>query len=452
MVSWDSVRADQLPMYGYERNTTPYLNEIAKEGLIFDDTHVAGVGTPTSFTGIFTGQHAHADQTLIDPEHWKQANENRVLLSKKLQEAGYHTGGVHANALMSTFYGWNRGWDTYEDNLWTQGDTDLTSPDENGKTWWLQFKKTTLLPALRKANLAGLSIHAKNVLFAQQAYSPWEELWEYVDKFVRKAPEPWFLWVLLIDTHHPWTAPKEFQEWEQPPFRRMNALNYIMRRAPEWTGFRNQKIVNAYDNELRHADAFMRSLDALLDETDNDDAPLIMHSDHGDELGEHGSYGHRPAMWDTVTRVPLIMKNVGETGRVEGPHSLKDLGSTVLDLAGSDYRLNNRPSLLGDERPERDSVYIENRKEDGTRLAATAGRDWRKVVYVPDGGFMAFDRDKDPYEQKDIWGQGMDEKLKKLETRLQERLRETDSGTVENSEGEMTAETQERLANLGYIE
>ncbi|MFC7045597.1 sulfatase-like hydrolase/transferase [Halobacteriaceae archaeon GCM10025711] len=446
LISWDSVRADQLPMYGYERQTTPYLAEIAEDGLVFDDTHVTGVGTPTSFTGAFTGEHAHAVQANIDPEHWRESNAGRRLLSEALQDAGYTTGAIHANALMSRYYGWNRGWNTFKDHLWTEGG------DTEQAQRWSAFKKTTVLPLLRKYNLAGPVIHAKNILLDQPAYASWEDLWGDVQAFVEEAPEPWFLWVLLVDTHHPWTAPDEYQAWPQPGRRVTNGWNYVMRRYPEFTGTRKPIIVNAYDNELRHADAFLRRFDELLEAHGYGDVPTIVHSDHGDELGEHDDYGHAPAMWDTVTRVPLVMRNVGETGRVDGPVTLKDLGSTVLDLAGSDERLNDRPSLLGSEREDREHVYVENRTMDGDRLAAAVGRDGWKVIRHADGTLEAYHRTDDPYEQRDRYGEHPTELEEWLHAQIARREQLAAGEESTGGESDLDASVQERLTELGYID
>lgn len=446
LISWDSVRADHLPMYGYDRETTPYLSDVAADGLVFEDTHVSGVGTPTSFTGAFTGEHAHAVQTNIEPEHWQDANGRRRLLSEALQDAGYHTGAVHSNALMSRYYGWHRGWDVYKDNLWTEaGDTEQARK-------WNELKKTVILPVLRKTGLAGAAIHARNIALRKDSYAPWESMWDDIREFVETAPEPWFLWVLLVDTHHPWHPPEQYQEWVQPGFRQTHAWNYIMRRYPEFTGERKQAIVNAYDNELRHADGFLKRLDGLLAETGNADAPMIVHSDHGDELGEHDDYGHRPAMWDTVTRVPLIMRNVGESGRVDGPHTLKDLGSTVLDLAGSDERLNGRPSLLGDERTDRDRVYIENKTLDGETIAAAVDdRGW-KVIDHPDEGLRAFYRPDDPFEQHSMLDDQTADLREWLRQEMQRDRRSIEQQSAAQTQAEAGSDVQERLAELGYIE
>jgi arylsulfatase len=284
----------------------------------------------------------------------------------------------------------------------------------------------------------------------------WEAMWDEVSEFVETAPEPWFLWVLLIDTHHPYYAPREYQKWDQPGIRSTYAYNYVMRRYRRMVGERRQSIVNAYDNTMRYADEFVKRLWEKLEAEGHGDQPFIFHSDHGDEFGEHANYGHRPLMYDSVTRVPLTMWNVGETGRVEGPNTLLDLGNTVLDLADSDVRMGTGASLLGDERIDRDAVTVQNLLGDIGRTAAAVSKDW-KVLFHPEGdwGAKEFEEDSweayrvagDSLEKKDRWG----DHPEWLEERLRDQLA-TEPGKVTEGDAEMSGEVQERLSELGYLE
>lgn len=442
LVSWDSVRADHLPMYGYDRNTTPYLSKIAADGLLFEDAQVPAVGTPASFTGMFTGEHGSGSMEEPNPKHWQKANEDRAMLPEILSDEGYYTGGFHYNALMSGHFGWDRGWDEYEDHLWVE--------DNDTESGW----RSKLYDTLDELGIANFVVDLKRTVQGELP-ARWEAMWDDIREFIKNAPEPFFLWVLLIDTHHPWYAPPEYHEWDQPGIRTTYALNYAMRRYRNLVGERRPSIVNAYDNTIRYADEFVRRLETELEEHGHGDDPLIVHSDHGDELGEHGNYGHRPLMYDTVTRVPLVMENVGETGWVSGPTTLLDLGSTILNLAGSDHRIADRPSLLGDERVDRDYVTVQNILDSDRRIAAAVGEEW-KVLYHPEGdwgakpfpedSWEAYYRPDDQLERENRWGDHPEF--------LEEALRNQLSGKVTAVDGddEMTQETRERLRELGYIE
>jgi arylsulfatase A-like enzyme len=440
LVSWDSVRADHVPFHGYERNTTPYLAEMADEGLVFEDAQVPGVGTPTSFTGMFTGEHTEAIQTRPEPEHWRRTNADLTLLSEHLAEEGYHTGAFHFNALMSRHFGWDRGWDVYEDHMWTE--------EKGGDAGW----KTAVFDALQKVDMANFAVHAKKAVEGNPP-ARWESMWDDIEGFVEEAPEPFFLWVLLIDTHHPYYAPEDYHEWPQPGIRWTYGTNYVMRRYPSLVGERRPSVVNAYDNTLRYADAFLRRLDETLEREGYGDASMVVHSDHGDEFGEHAPepYGHRPLMYDTVTRVPLVMKNVGETGRVEGPNTLLDVASTLLDLAGSDVRPGDRPSLLGDERPGHDHVVVQNRVDEDEWMVGVVGEAW-KLIHHPGEDPAAYYRPDDPFEQHDRWGEHPEALEAALQRRMDELAALAEEGTDDEGPGEETdGDVQERLADLGYL-
>ena len=169
LVSWDSVRADHMPFHGYERNTCPFLAERAEEGVVFEDVQVPAVGTAASFTGAFTGDHADATMLNPSPSYWANANADRRRLPEVLQDEGYHTGGFHFNALMSSNFGWNRGWDVYEDHLWDEKGGNSSSDDEEVDL------RTKLFDFLQKRDLANFAVHAKKTVTGETPVH-WEEM------------------------------------------------------------------------------------------------------------------------------------------------------------------------------------------------------------------------------------------------------------------------------------
>jgi len=447
MVSFDSVRADHTPFGGYNRDTCPFLEELAEDALVFENTQVSAVGTPASFHGVFSGDHTSGSMENPNPEHWRETLDGDRLLPEVLQNEGYHTGAFHYNALMSSAFGWDRGWDVYEDHMWDEkGGQSPTNDDVNDL-------KSQLYEFLQQRGLGNLAMHIKKMVFADRP-SNWEMMWDNIESFLEDSPEPWFLWVLLIDTHHPYYSPPESQEWTQPGIRATYAYNYVMRRHRRLVGERNQSIINAYDNTIRHADRFLNRLWQTLDGMGYGDVPFVFHSDHGDEMGEHGNYGHRPLMYDTVTRVPLIIGNIDDSGVREGPHSLLGLGNAILDIAGIDERLGNGYSLLTDQK---DYVTIQNLLTDELgRTAATVDSEW-KVLFHPDGEWghgmdfedglwEAYHLPSDRLEKNDRWG----DHPTYLEDKLRNQL-ENGEKTGDRS-GAVDKQTQDRLRELGYLE
>jgi arylsulfatase len=443
MVSWDSVRADHLPFHGYGRDTAPFVTSKATgpAGTVFQDAYVSAVGTPASFTGIFTGEHASGNQLDPSPGHWRRANEGRTMLSERLRDEGYYTGAFHFNALMSSHFGWDRGWNEYHDGMWdkSQGDG-----DDGGL-------KKRVYDALQERDMANFAVHLKKTVTGEEPES-WEALWPGVERFVEEAPEPWFLWVLLIDTHHPYLPPEGRRRWPQYGTRATYASNYVMRRHRGLVGVRRRPIVNAYDNTIRYADEFTRRLHEKLEEEGHGSAPFIVHSDHGDELGEHANYGHRPLMYDTVTRVPLVGWNLGLAGEVPGPNSLLDLGNTVLRIAGADADLGEGGVLVGAN--TRDVATVRNNLGDHGVAAAAVDGHW-KLLHHPEGdwghgghiepGRQAYTR-HDRRDERDMLGDHPGHLEPALERLLARGGDEAATG------GGATGDVSERLAELGYLE
>lgn len=448
LVSWDSVREDHFPSYGYERNTTPMVQEIGQDRnmTIFENTHVAGVGTPASFTGVFTGEHTSSNMLDVSPGHWRRQNEERRLLSEILKANGYHTGAFHYNALMSSEFGWNRGWDTYSDGFWDKEQGESSQKEDDGGL------KKRIYAFLQERGLANFAVHTKKMITGEPTEA-WTQMWPDISDFVESAPEPWFLWVLLIDTHHPYLPPKPERKWTQYGNRGTYVSSFLMRRYRNLVGERRQKIVNAYDNTIRYADRFFGKLVSHLEDEGHEDIPIILHSDHGDEFGEHANYGHRPLMYNTVTRVPLITYNI-ETGadRIAGPNSLLDLGETILDVADINEDLNEGRTILDD----RDEVYIENRLGDYGTAAAIVEEDL-KTLYHPagdwghgghiDSGLEAY-LVSDWMERNDVF-----DSRTTRGGELMERVTETKNQNVSSKTGtDVSDEVHERLSELGYIE
>lgn len=417
-------------MYGYHRNTCPFVSQQKENRTICKNTYVSGVGTPTSFTGIFTGEHASATQLDPSPDHWTNANKDRRLLPEVLQEEGYYTGGFHYNALMSHHFGWDRGWDVYEDHMWSDNDRSDTGD--------------FVFTQLQNMNMANFAVHSKKMIQGEMP-ELYNGLVPKVKSFIDEAPEPWFLWVLLIDTHHPYIVPKSYQYWPQPGRRTMYAWNFVMRRYRNMVGERREGIVNAYDNTIRYADTFVEWLWTYLKDNGHENIPKILFSDHGDEFGEHANYGHRPLMYDTVTRVPLLMWNV--EGESNPPHTLMDLGNTVLNIAESQERLGEGQTIFDD----REYVTIQNHLGTYGKCAAVVDSNC-KTLYHPEGDWGHGGHISPGYEtyrtgEFDQDGLVQYPYLKRILDDVLDDTHQTQSG-----EKSASTDVQKRLSELGYLE
>ena len=415
LIGSDSVRADHCSCYGYGRKTTPFLDGLAEGGVRFENPIVSGIATLNSFIGIFTGAYSPLETDPFHPERWKGILNQRKTLASVLSRKGYHTYGFNINPLLSRYYGFSKGFQHYYDGLWTEREKDKEEKDQGRET-----KKFYLTPASTRKGLGKQLSRLRQFLKADIGYPRTEE---WIDEiFNTRLEEPYFLWVFLIDTHHPYVPPQEYDRWGKTGTRRRLWLDYKMRRfgrgeAPprrnSWTMLRrglqpklsqkeHEAVVAGYDGEILHVDSIVKQLWEHLKDTN---PALIFHSDHGDELGEHGFYGHHHRHYEGLIRVPLIVYNVGRKGVVEEPVSLLRLAPTIGKLAGIENEFES-PGLFDDVPYSPPVVYNKLRNINEPRVTAR-DKEW-KLITNPDREDELYHIKEDPLEKENLIGKERD--------------------------------------------
>jgi arylsulfatase A-like enzyme/thioredoxin-like negative regulator of GroEL len=309
LVSIDTLRADRLPAYGYGKIQTPAIDELAGNGVVFDNCYTHVPLTLPAHTSLFTG--------LLPPVHGVRNNIGfRVAagtrtLATELKQAGYSTGGAVSASVLHSTTGISQGFDWFDDDL------KRTSPE-------------VLDTEIQRDGMETLD-RALSWLAEQSKSSG----------FMADANKPVFLFVHLFEPHTPYTPPKRF--WRQD-------------RAP-------------YDGEVAYADEIVSSLLAGLRRLKLYDSSLIiLLSDHGEALGDHGEADHGVFLYREVMHVPLIIKLPGqETGgsRVQDPVQLIDIVPTVMDWVGlpQDAQRQGKslvPALRGEGAPKDRQIYAES--------------------------------------------------------------------------------------------
>jgi len=447
LIGSDSIRTDHCSCYGYNRETTPFLARLAAEGLKFENAVVSGIATSASFIGMFTGDYSPIQGDLIQPEGWKRILQQRKTIAQVLSNNGYNTYGFNTNTLLSRYYGFDKGFGHYYDGLWS---------DQQKHGWWWKAKKFSLLPLLMKLGMAQHAINLKNFIKADIGYARTEEWIDHV--LNTKLEEPYLLWIFLVDTHHPYVPPMEYARWGDTGTRRMMWVNYKMRRQGrgEATTERNKwavaqqkleprlsqrerdAIVNGYDGEILHVDSIIEQLWIHLEHTD---PVFIVHSDHGDGLGEHGFYGHPPEHYEYLIRVPLIIHNAAKRGAIIEPVSFLRLAPTICELAGVDNEFSN-PSLFDDVNYS--PPIIENRIGGRFRLTVR-DREW-KLITNPDREDELYNLKNDPLESSNLIG-NMGDVEKELRRLIDRHIR----ARQESNEKERVRSRMKELKTLGKI-
>lgn len=383
-VSMDSLRADHCGHLGDERGLTPTLDWLAEEGVAYETAIAPGPRTFSTMPAVFTGHHQATNNVDNYPgsTQWEQrlaaieAHLGRYSsLPERLRRLGYSTAGLSPNPWTSSASGFDRGFDRFVD----------FSGNEGGG---LLHKIADRLPALDTNDRTVELI--LEMLSGKSFFTQWGDFYDEIEAVRSQLTEPYFLWVFLLDTHYPFITSRAYREEQSmlgmylSTYRSADA----MRGNTDSLSERAQaSLERSYRDAVRASDEFMAR---LLADRSADDPVTILHSDHGEAFGEHGSYGHHHGhVFEENIHVPYVVHNAGVEQDVSGPVSLCSIPDTTMTIA-------SRGTFDPHESTE-PHVYSSNVR--GNRRAVRGER----FKYVESGGErMLFDLTSDPEEQDDV--------------------------------------------------
>ena len=328
-VVMDTVRKDHLTPYGYDRPTTPGLDEFASEARVYDNAVAQAPWTLPSHASMFTGLYPSDHQaTQEDP----YLTEEIATLAESVSAAGYATACYSSNAWITPYTRLTAGFDA-QDNFFEVMPGDFLSG-----TLASLWQKVNDSPRLRKvANRLvelGNDVH-EYFAGAEGADSKTPEVIDRTIEFM-DANEEFFAFVNLMDAHLPVYPPEEYREEFAPGVDPTD----VCQNSKEYnSGARDisedefDDIRGLYDAEIRHVDAQLSRLFEWMQRNGEwEDTTVVVCADHGELHGEHGLYGHEFCIYDPLVNVPLIVKDPDlEPGREERTVELLDLYHTVLD-------------------------------------------------------------------------------------------------------------------------
>jgi arylsulfatase A-like enzyme len=292
LLSIDTLRADRLGCYGHSRDTSPFLDELAARGVLFEQLIAQYPSTMTSHMSIFTGLYPR-EHAVFAPAG--QLAESIPTLPELLQRAGYRTAGFTEAGQMRGKHGFARGFDVFDDRI-------------EGR--FGDFEQTL-----------GRGLDFLRAL---------------------EPGEPFFLFLHTYAVHTPYDPPAPYDAlyWsgDPPPIFPPTGRNFLTvntrKLSLEPAAIEYFKAL--YDGSIRHADDLLRGFFADLEELGlADDLTVVVTSDHGEEFLEHGQLAHAQVYRETV-HVPLIVVHPELSATRRVPHLVEsvDLAPTVLELAG----------------------------------------------------------------------------------------------------------------------
>ncbi len=350
LVTIDSIRADHCSWWGYERETTPTLDRLADEGLVFETAIAPASETFGSVTTFLADGDSNKRPVSRHPTIGDRIREHmtaRDTVAEQFSRAGYETAGFSTNPWTSRFFGFDAGFDHYEDFMET--DESVQRGQGGGRSVGI----STLLEQVR---------HWRN---GQGMYMSWEAIYDDVIERQRRMESPYFLWTFLVDPHMPYIPGEGYRS--QPSALTYLANLWLYAGSDRFESRFHDWLITAYDDALTHTDAF---LERLMEEVgEGPDAPIVVIvADHGEEFGDHGMYGHGGRLYEELVHVPLVVVN-GPEDVVSEPFSLRRIPELLSRLAhGEEYDDLTEPYVVsGNNAPK----------------VAVRGAEW-KYIWSPD--------------------------------------------------------------------
>ncbi len=332
VVVLDTVRADHLELYGYERETMPRLAEFARSEAVVVDRAISNAPDSLAshaslFTGLFPANHGAHRPLLVDtsPRFGYPMREDVPTLASVLRDAGYATMAVSANygpASAEIGLGIDRGFDVYRSH-----------PDGV-----CAFTRLSPWRSLARA-IGGVVGESVWMPPCRRRYRRAGEITDEAIALIDAAGDSSFLlFVNYMDAHGPYDPPVAFRqrfEGYDPAAGEAGVTPAVRRGDADLPAAVRDHLVALYDGELAYLDTQLaRLLDYLEQHSAWDEMLLVITADHGEAFGEHRLLDHSSSLYDVMIRVPLILKGGrnGAATALPGPGTRWDHPMQLVDI------------------------------------------------------------------------------------------------------------------------
>ncbi len=327
LITLDTVRADHLSVYGYERDTTPNLRRFAAESTLYRHAISTASWTAPSHASIFTGMYALRHGVRYDlPDNRLGTLPGAVpTLTETLADQGYRTAGLAANyAYLKDSLGFGRGFGAYR----------VAVP-------WMVFEQSRYPSALRWVRRWLLPPVSEESLFVNGEQMTAEARGMVDQAAVR---QPFFLFLNYMDAHWPYTSSEPFRSRFGAPGRRFSRQEFtdlgvaVNRGERVVTEQERRSLIDAYDSGIGYLDHQLGILfDALRRAGVYDGALIILTSDHGEAFGQKALLEHGTSVYQNQVQVPLLIKYPSQRApaEVNTLTSGVDIYPTILDAVGA---------------------------------------------------------------------------------------------------------------------
>jgi len=453
LVSIDTLRADHLKCYGYGRDTSPFLERLAREGVLFENVIVQSHWTLPSHVSMLTSLHAPAHGVRTEAE---RMGTGLLTMAEILKGAGYATAAFVDGGLISAQVGFDQGFDLFDD----------ASRDREKEKRALRWVEK------RRGRPFFLFYHTYDVHFPYHRHPARRPLADdpalegiarrINDRQFDLSDEEWEKAVLA------WCTTKEFYRMiarDRLETMKSEMDRFFKERWPRMPSFGEslRYLIDAYDGGITYFDGRLKKLWGRMGEMGlHRNTLLIVTSDHGEGFLEHGELGHPAVLYDEILRVPLIIAYppLGRPGtRIARQVMSIDILPTVLDIlkipAPPEFQGSSLLPLIGKGSAGPPPPAF----SDAVETEAVRTDAW-KLIRAGEGSAAAAElyrlRD-DPSEKENVAGRE-DASRKRLESLLDgwraanEKLRARLGEAGAPGKARLEEATREQLRALGYLQ
>ncbi len=431
LITLDTTRRDHLGCYGYQRDTSPNLDRLAADSIVYTNAYAVSSWTLPTHASLFTGKLPSAHGAEYDPEgplkltdgiqdgpwqHYRARPiaENETTLAQILTAEGYATGGVAGGPWMKTPFRLQKGFEFYD--------------DEN----------VTALNGRAAEDVTRVAL-------------------EFID---RHADEPFFLFLNYYDPHSPYFDPAKKPGYRPEFVRQVCPLGVDPGQLEQGE---LQRLL--YDAEIAYADHHLgRLLDHLRARGLYENTWIFVTADHGElqddpVLGDKGLWGHGNSLSQAEIHIPLFVKEPGRSGR-KGPDDRMvqqtDVLPTILERLGLSLPPNIQGTPLGQRHPIVAEAVTLPFMSDPERTDWRHQGDWRVVIigkykygWSSNGTPFLIDLEADPGEHTNLVTSDP-ARAQEMESLLLKYLAQLPEPGAVGQVGPVDEETMKSLRGLGY--
>jgi len=458
LIVMDTVRADHLSLYGYERDSVPTLKKFSDQATLFTHAIASSSNTLPTHASLFTGMYPikHGAHHIYPPRRSPDGvgissiglAHHFDTLAEILSEKGYMTIGVSANhGWLAPLFRLNQGFQYYDSRVpisWTVWQ------------YYLRHRIHNLL------NYGFRSPHGASYRRAEEIN---REIFTLLD-IMRKRGERSFFFINYMDAHYPYLPLPPFDKLYPGKDETFTKDRYdslrkqVMELERRITKEESSHLISQYDGGIAYLDFHIGKLLTRLKELGiYENSLIIFTSDHGEAFGERGLIDHGSSVYQDQVYIPLIIKypRTNEKNVVNQLVSSVDLMPTILDVLGCEIpqgiqgqsllklAIGNSRHVISEFYPFSDLVQSHPRF-DRVQRAVFSGR--FKFIKSTNGTKELYDLHEDPDEKNNLFKPD-DKTSRELEARLNQWLEEVkeESGSIIKLE----KEALDRLKSLGYI-